>query len=942
MDPTPHPLDLDRLFHEGDDQTWELEDWNWDPINILAEPKGASSPARRTCQALKRHKADHRLAEQQQQQQQQQHAAAAAAAAAMTAEIEAAANAAALAAGVPVLPGPDEGGEQKLVCQVPGCGRDLAGLKEYHQRYRICDVHIKLPQVMKDGRLQRFCQQCGRFHDLAAFDGNRKSCREQLQKHNARRRRRAALEQNMSLADSLLSAVDDKSDVGKLLQGLLSNPFQLQALRVLLGVQTHPALPQPAGQPAEHVPQLAAAGAVPADAAAAANAPTYEIARDIMDGSGAFAPAFESEHRVLRLSAKLFNVTPAELPPDVRGALTGWLGAAPAAMEGYMRPGCVLLNLHITLDSRAYEEALATGMHRLLGHLLSEASHAFWRSSAYLLQLLDTVAVVSRGSLVSLEVMGPQTLAAHKLPHNVSVSPLAVVAGEAASLTLTGSHISAADASLVVKGGGRLLHLAGVGATHSSSRGCCGSKPAGNAAAEGCAAAGCGHGQQQGEEAVGCSLAVPGGVPGQVLWVEVARGAFLSQPRPVLVVADPLLAQEVCALQALEGSVLSSSQVDALLLDLGLVLRHISSSSGASTAPAAAGIGHAAIAEKARRLIAFACDQGWVAVASAVLPLASACGTCAHDIVAAIHDSTAQDGLSLLHRAVRSGSPRLVAGLLAWGHDHAYTWRVASGGPGGVSPLHLAALLEGDSSVALMLLDAAAAEGEGGGSAFTDAAAADGVTPFQLAFQMGHYSLDRVLAGLGAVGPGLHSVLEQQLAPSGWQLLKAAAMDAAAADGAEMSAAAAACGGGCAAGCSGSGGQACGSGPAAVTAAAAPLKERVTACLDACLYCQSTLPPLLLSIKAKCAGCGERQPCVKDEPQPPTPPAAAPAAPAWAGARRGSQPVASAAAAAAAAAAVASLAGEGGGASCVHATGRVLSVTALCQTCHANRVLEVA
>lgn len=69
-------------------------------------------------------------------------------------------------------------------------------------------------------------------------------------------------------------------------------------------------------------------------------------------GSGAFAPAFESEHRVLRLSAKLFNVTPADLPPDVRGALTGWLGAAPAAVEGYMRPGCVLLNLHITLDSR--------------------------------------------------------------------------------------------------------------------------------------------------------------------------------------------------------------------------------------------------------------------------------------------------------------------------------------------------------------------------------------------------------------------------------------------------------------------------------------------------------------------------------------------------------------------------------------------------------------
>ncbi|KAF6254109.1 hypothetical protein COO60DRAFT_1703503 [Scenedesmus sp. NREL 46B-D3] len=1235
MDPASHALDLDRLFHEGDDQTWEMEDWNWDPYNILAEPKEGSSPVRRTCQSLKRHKADHRPTQQQQQlsaagcgsaaapgqqlggchagmtlpqqlsrrdacgmpqpqqqqmgmfqgllandfsssawsqqlqqpttmtpmqqqqqqqmqqqQQQQQaieaqlvpgmqpagaafgaggaccgsNAAAAAAAwsqpcqqglpgagrqcqalagglpfqtpanmtllqqqqqqqagmcanpgtaapapaagflggagslhhamstshmelgtmlqqqqqqagvvaglaraqsqpapasaaaaassggvdsssaaesasdglasahqqqqlhqgaaapqpvmmhagpnaaaeaaamgspstltsagqqlqqhmaqaglqatpgagAAMTGESDAAAAgaaaAAAAAAGVPVLPGADEGGEQKLVCQVPGCGRDLQGLKEYHQRYRICDVHIKLPQVMKDGRLQRFCQQCGRFHDLSAFDGNRKSCREQLQKHNARRRRRAALEQNMSLADSLLTAVDDKGEVGKLLQGLLSNPFQLQALRG----------DQPGSQPSIfHSWQQQASCLL---TLRLANAPTYEIARDIMDGSGAFAPSFASEHRVLRLSAKLFNVTPGDLPPDVRGALTGWLGSAPAAVEGYMRPGCVLLNLHITLDSRSYEEAAAFGMQRLLVGLLSEASHAFWRSQVYLLQLLDTVAVVARGSLLSLEVMGPQALAAHKLPNAVSVSPLAVVAGEAAELALSGRHISSADASLVVKGGGRLLHLGGAGPRRSGcSGGCCGSKPvsaasaAGEAAAAAGAAGGCrGHAQ---EEVVGCSLAVPAGVCGQVLWVEVARGAFLSQARPVLVVDDPLLAQEVCALQALEGSVLSSSQVDALLLDLGLVLRHISSSSGRSTVPAAAGIGHAAIAEKARRLIAFACDQGWVAVASAVLPLASACGTCAYDIVAAIHDSTAQDGLSLLHRAVRSGSPRLVRGLLDWGAAHAYAWRISRGGPAGISPLHLAALLDDDTSVALMLLDACE-----GASAFTDAKAADGVTPFQLAFQMGHYSLDRVLAGLGAVGPGLHRVLEQQLQPSGWQLLKMAA-EAADDIGLEAAAsAAAACAGGCAAGCAGSS-QECRSPAAAAAAAmAAPLKERVTSYLDACLYCQSTLPPLLLTIKASCAGCGERQPCVKGAvEQPATPPVAAPAAAAWA--RRGSQP-ASAAAAAVAAADVASLAGGGaGGPDCVHATGRVLSVTALCQTCHANRVLEVA
>jgi hypothetical protein len=42
--------------------------------------------------------------------------------------------------------GDGDGG--KIICQVPGCGREVAGLKDYHQRYRICALHIKLPQVM--------------------------------------------------------------------------------------------------------------------------------------------------------------------------------------------------------------------------------------------------------------------------------------------------------------------------------------------------------------------------------------------------------------------------------------------------------------------------------------------------------------------------------------------------------------------------------------------------------------------------------------------------------------------------------------------------------------------------------------------------------------------------------------------------------------------------
>jgi hypothetical protein len=169
---------------------------------------------------------------------------------------------------------------------------------------------------------------------------------------------RAQLEAGASLAEGLLGAVDDRSDVGKLLAGLLSNPFQLQALRVLLGVQTHPALPAPAAAPAEHTAALAAAGAASLAAGGTAGqaaqdtpaADSYALARDVVDGKGVYAPSFDSEHRSLRLAAKLFNITPAELPPDVRPALLGWLGSAPAAVEGYVRPGCVFLCLHMLLD----------------------------------------------------------------------------------------------------------------------------------------------------------------------------------------------------------------------------------------------------------------------------------------------------------------------------------------------------------------------------------------------------------------------------------------------------------------------------------------------------------------------------------------------------------------------------------------------------------------
>lgn len=65
--------------------------------------------------------------------------------------------------------------------QVEGCSGSLKNLKEYHQRYKICEHHLKVSSIVVEGVRKRFCQQCGRFHDLSEFDGDKRSCRARLQ-----------------------------------------------------------------------------------------------------------------------------------------------------------------------------------------------------------------------------------------------------------------------------------------------------------------------------------------------------------------------------------------------------------------------------------------------------------------------------------------------------------------------------------------------------------------------------------------------------------------------------------------------------------------------------------------------------------------------------------------------------------------------------------------
>ncbi|KAL5859331.1 hypothetical protein ACOSQ4_000627 [Xanthoceras sorbifolium] len=81
------------------------------------------------------------------------------------------------------------GTSNRAICQVEDCGADLSNAKDYHRRHKVCEMHSKASRALVGNVMQRFCQQCSRFHVLQEFDEGKRSCRRRLAGHNKRRRK---------------------------------------------------------------------------------------------------------------------------------------------------------------------------------------------------------------------------------------------------------------------------------------------------------------------------------------------------------------------------------------------------------------------------------------------------------------------------------------------------------------------------------------------------------------------------------------------------------------------------------------------------------------------------------------------------------------------------------------------------------------------------------
>lgn len=407
----------------------------------------------------------------------------------------------------------------RAVCQVDDCGTDLSKAKDYHRRHKVCEMHSKASRALVGNVMQRFCQQCSRFHALQEFDEGKRSCRRRLAGHNKRRRKTQpeSVANNNSSNDvqasgyslvSLLKILSNMHANGtnhtedqdllshllrslasqgpangdKSLSGLLQESSNLLNNRSILrnpeiaslisnGSQAPPRAKehQFTSSAAEMPQKRLDVHDVRLEDARTASSQSPGILFPIQSNSQACTPGRESttgrsklidfdlndayvdsddcgedierspvpecpswiqqgshqssppqtsgnsdsasaqspssssgdnQNRTDRIVFKLFGKDPSDFPFVVRAQILDWLSHSPTEIESYIRPGCIVLTIYLRLPESAWEE-LSYDLSSSLSRLLDvPGGDSFWTKGWIYIRVQNQIAFVCDGQVL--------------------------------------------------------------------------------------------------------------------------------------------------------------------------------------------------------------------------------------------------------------------------------------------------------------------------------------------------------------------------------------------------------------------------------------------------------------------------------------------------------------------------------------------------------------
>lgn len=722
----------------------------------------------------------------------------------------------------------------RAVCQVDDCRADLTAAKDYHRRHKVCDIHSKAGRALVGNVMQRFCQQCSRFHVLQEFDEGKRSCRRRLAGHNRRRRKthpenvvnagslndeRGSSYLLVSLLRILSNLQTNSSDQTKdqdLLSHLLRNLANLAGSTnsiniagLLPGSQDMQTAGTSLGNPEkdslqpneERVPASAVRGtpnpsaipcptreSIPAKASVPENGggriklndidlnnvyddshdseenlETYQAPANLGLGpldcallghqdfqksspprtsgnsgsTSTLSPSSssgEAQSRTDRIVFKLFGKDPSEFPLVLRRQILEWLSHSPTDIESYIRPGCIILTIYLRLEKCTWEE-LCCDLSSSLTRLLDASNDSFWRTGWVYTRVQHRVAFLYSGQVV-LDTLLPRE--SHKNCRILGIKPVAVPFSERAQFIVKGFNLSRSTTRLFCALEGKYL-LQGS---------CDDMMEGGDMLVD--------HDKIQ---CLSFSCSIPN-VNGRG-FIEVEDHGFSGSFLP-FIVAEKDVCSEICTLEsAIESpgtaddidveSDLTNARTTALdfIHEIGWLLHrsqlkfrldHMDPNIDLFTF------------KRFKWLMEFSIEHDWCAVVKKLLDIVFN-GT----VDAGEHPSIelALSEMGLLHRAVRRHCKSMVEILLRYipdgviskpGSEHKqqlvkmeskFLFRPDSSGPGGLTPLHIAASNEGSESVLDALTDD---PGSVGTEAWKGARDSTGLTPKDYASLRGFYS----------------------------------------------------------------------------------------------------------------------------------------------------------------------------------------------------------
>ncbi|XP_074307363.1 squamosa promoter-binding-like protein 1 [Silene latifolia] len=743
------------------------------------------------------------------------------------------------------------GGTSNPVCQVEGCTTDLRNSRDYNRRHKVCEVHSKASEAVVGNFVQRFCQQCSRFHALEEFDGDKRSCRKRLAGHNKRRRKinpeipdtglvtdgvnagqilnllvrvlsnMHANNSNQAKDQDLLSqvlqnlaAVPDGSNTSRLLQGSQGLPnagtfhgipekdhsrnqepsqTTLYAQTGTLTRENRSEMPETTCRPQPVVLQ-ATGGTLPAkesvqeasvekhglggiDLNTVYNDDSHDCIDDVANATGSVSGTYWAEQtlpsppptsgtsattsgqsssssgeiqcRTDRIVFKLFDKEPNDLPNVLRTQILEWLSHSPTDIEGYIRPGCIVLTLYLRLNTSLWEE-FGCDISSNLSRLLDVSDDPFWKTGSIYARIQQRAAFICDGQFIldaPLPLRSPRSRIS-------SISPVALPAGEEVQLVVRGSNLSGPTSRLLCAIEGRYLVQEDcsrlVERTDTPTR-------------------------EDENHSLSFSCSIPN-VPGRG-FIEVEdfdlSGCFFP-----FIVAEPDVCYEICMLER-EMEMGSSEDGDTnvecpaldFLHEMGWLLHRNSVRFKEN---------HQELTlilfpfERLKWLVEFSMDHDWRAVLKKLMDLLFS-GIVDIGAYASIDDGLAD--IALLHTAVRRNSKLMVEFLLRYVPPNkventlvmeqkqpdcvppsSMLFRPDLAGAGGLTPLHIAASTAGSENVLEALLED---PGKVGIEAWKNARDSTGLTPCDYASLRGHYRyLHLVQRKINQKSSGKHVVVD--------------------------------------------------------------------------------------------------------------------------------------------------------------------------------------